>query len=113
MIIPCEIAEMNMENVQLYIGQSGKDIQLEFSLSAGQDDSQVYLKFTVKVADKTLRYWIHPTDDWLQQFCQTCIVSIIGPSKNILANLNMPKDKLMEVLSDVPQCKEWFKGGFE
>ena len=109
MIKACEIAEMNMEHVQFYIGQIGKDIPLEFHLSAGQDGSQVYLKFFIKVEDETFPYWIHPTDDWLKRFCQTCQVSIIGPSKNILANLNMPKEKLMEILSDIPQCKEWLE----
>ena len=105
----CQIPENDIKNVQFYIGQSGKNTPLEFHLSAGLDNSMAYLKFTVKVAGRPFRYWIHPNDEWLKQFCKTCHASIIGPSKNILANLNMPKDELMEVLSDVPQCKEWLE----
>jgi len=105
----CLIPENNIKNVQFYISQSGKNIQLEFHLSAGLDNSMTYLKFTVKVAGTPFRYWIHPNDEWLKRFCQTCQVSIIGPSKNILVNLKMPKEELVKIMSEFPQCKDWFE----
>ena len=105
----CLIPENNLNNVQFYKSHSRKDVPLEFHLSAGQDNSIVYLKFTVIVGKKSFPYWIHPDDEWLRLFCKIHQASIIDPDKTILVNLNMSKEKLMEIFADIPQCLEWMK----
>ncbi len=109
MIDNCLIPETNLDNVQYYKVHTGKDVTLEFYLSGGTDNSKVFLKFHVCVANKSFHYWVHPKDDWLKQFCQTGHVSIIDSDKNILANLDITKVVLTEILSEVPQCKELLK----
>ncbi|MBA4718505.1 MAG: hypothetical protein HRO68_05210 [Nitrosopumilus sp.] len=102
----CNIAEINMDNVQFY----RKHTPTECFFSAGKANSKILLKFTVKFADKTFRYVIHPDNNWLKLFSDSASVLIVDHQLNMLAGLTLNKEEVTQRISEASKNDDSLQG---
>lgn len=108
-----EIAEINMDNIQFFNNLKDKTISQDVQFTARVEDSKVFLRFLITINDNRFDYMINPSDESGKKFCKTGKAIIKDPTLNELAVITLDKTLVIERLSQIPQCKEWIKGGFE
>jgi len=105
----CAIAEINMDNIRFFNDHKGKDFSQDVQFTARVKDSKVYFRFLIIINERRFDYIITPSDEAGRDFCNTGKVTIKDPKLNELAVITLDKKKIIDRLSQIPECKEWIE----
>jgi len=105
----CAIAEINMDNIRFFNDHKDKDFSQDVQFTARVENYKVILRFLIIINERRFNYTIIPSDEAGRAFCKTGKVTIKDPKLNELAVITLDKNKIIDRLSQIPECKEWIK----
>ncbi len=103
----CAIAEINMDNIRFFNEHKDEDFSQNVQFIPRVEDSKVYFRFLIEINERRFDYTITPSDEAGREFCNTGKVTIKDPKLNELAVITLDKKKIIDRLSQIPECKEW------
>jgi len=103
----CAIAEINMDNIRFFKEHKDKDFSQNVHFTARVENSKVFLRFLIIINERRFDYTITPSDEAGREFCRTGKVTIKDPKLDKLAVMTLDKNKVIDRLSQNPECKEW------
>jgi len=105
----CAIAEINMDNIRFFNDHKDEDFSQNIQFTARVENYKVFLRFLIIINERHFDYTITPSDEAGREFCRTGKVTIKDPKLNELAVMTLDKNKIIDRLSQIPECKEWIE----
>jgi len=103
------IGEINMDTVRFFHENKNNLVFQDVHFSARVENSKVLLRFFVTINDKHFDYTLNPSVESGKSFCKTGKVTIRDPKENDLAVITMDKNQVINMLSKIPECKDWLE----
>ena len=108
MIEGLKIAEIDMDNIRFFKNLKDKNLSKDVQFTARAQDSKVFLRFLITIDGRCFDYTLNPSDESGKEFCKTGKVTIKDPKMNNLATITLNRNQVIDRLSQIPECKDWF-----